>query len=70
MHLNLQINFIIKPSLPLGNVTTMCNFHQVPIILDPPTAIYPTVPFLADFARILAKSARNGTVGYIVVGGV
>ncbi len=36
LHFNLQINFIIKPSVPLGKVTTMCDFRQIPIIFRPP----------------------------------
>ena len=38
--LYLQINFIIKPSVPLGKATNMYNFRRIPIILDPPTTIY------------------------------
>ncbi len=53
LHFYLQINFIIKPSVPLGKLANMCDFRQIPIIFrPPPTAIYPTVPFLADFTRI------------------
>ncbi len=33
LHLNLQINFIIKPSVPLGKLTKMCDFRQIPIIM-------------------------------------
>ncbi len=50
LHLNLQINFIIKPSVPLGKVTTMCDFHQIPIIFRPP------------LPRYTRWSARNGMV--------
>ena len=35
LHLHLQINFIIKPSVPLGKLTKMCDFRQFRSYLDP-----------------------------------
>ncbi len=61
LHFYLQINFIIKPSVPLGKVNNMWDFRWIPIIFRSPprTAIYDilnqTVPFLADSDEICWK---------------
>ncbi len=58
-HLYFQINFIIKPSVPLGKLTRVCHVRQISMIFRPPYRDISDNP-------ILAKSARNGAGGYIV----
>ncbi len=52
LHLLSQKNFIIRPSVPLGEPTNLCDLFRNPIIFrPPPTATNPTVLFWAEFAK-------------------
>ncbi len=76
LHLLSQKNFIIRPSVPLGEPTNLCDLFRNAIIFRPPPL--PWRIWQSYFGRILlrnvhlhflAKSTQNRTVGFVAVGG-